>query len=187
MGKRREKRHAHSRDARPRVYVTSFDAGDPGRPLRYAQSIFEAIRELTSDPSVGMASPMIPGMAAEDLDCSDDISVIGRLHGVLATQTALLPDGALQTIFIVQEKLVVLEKADQNLPGLFAEVVGNQGPRHGPNSVAAQFQRYRNRLAHPDSVTFTLKDLDISEIPQKHVNLVRRLIEWDASPYRDTH
>ncbi|PJF19931.1 hypothetical protein PSACC_00255 [Paramicrosporidium saccamoebae] len=60
----------------PRVWVTSMRSGDPGYQLHQHQSIRDALRSLTMDPSIGMAYPLAPEKPALDFDYSEDISAI---------------------------------------------------------------------------------------------------------------
>jgi hypothetical protein len=185
MGDHEEARQYQKTEARPRVWIASFDVNSAGRALYYPQSIFEAVQELEADPSVGLACPMIPGKAAKDIIYSEDISAIGLQYGVIATTTASLPDGALNAVLLACQKLGVLEAADEKTPGLFANVLWDQG---NPNlcRVAAKFRKFRNRLAHPDSTSTIARNIEIPGIPVKYANLVRRLLEWQASPYLST-
>jgi hypothetical protein len=69
-----------------------------------------------SDPSIGLASPMIPGRPANSVSYWEDISVIGLQHGVLATRTASLPSGTIESVLLIGSKLGVLEKANREIP-----------------------------------------------------------------------
>ncbi|PJF17855.1 hypothetical protein PSACC_02333 [Paramicrosporidium saccamoebae] len=183
MDTRREEESRTDVGTGPRVWVMSFDSEDAGRPLYDAQSIRGAVRDLLVNPSIGLASPMIPNKSANDISYSEDISIIGSQHGVLATRTASLPNGVIESVLLICEKLGVLEMANQRMPGLFTEVSGIQRESKFDN-IAAKFRKYRNRIAHPDPTRISEEDVDLSEIPKAYRRFAKLLLQWDASPYR---
>jgi hypothetical protein len=133
---------------RPLVWVKSFNGRDKGRPLRNKQEIGDAIDVISRDPSIGLVCPMIPGRAPDQIPQFADISVIGDQHGLIATTTASIPASAMEALFLVNEKLKALERADKESPGLVKEVLGAQQAEF--DEIAARIRNVRNRIAHPD-------------------------------------
>jgi hypothetical protein len=79
---------------------------------------------LIKDPSIGEALPRIPGNSDEDISYSDDISTIGAQHGLLMTERVRMAHGTTESLLLVREKLLLLEKVNRRIPGLYAQVRG---------------------------------------------------------------
>ncbi|PJF19929.1 hypothetical protein PSACC_00253 [Paramicrosporidium saccamoebae] len=165
MGGDRSPQSPKNSSKRPRVWVQSLNEDDKGRALVEKQRIGDALATIKEDPSIGLASAIIPGRASRQIVSSDDISALGAQHGMIVTTTASIPNGALEVVLLVNEKLKVLEKADKRYPGLMREILDIQQPVF--DNFAARLRRIRNKLAHPDPLEY-----------------IRRLLEWNASPYR---
>jgi hypothetical protein len=83
MGLGASKQHDEETDTEPRAWIKSFDCNDPGRPLNNPQSIKKTLKSIVSDPEFVAAFPIIPGKLAQDLDYSDDISVVKVQNGLI--------------------------------------------------------------------------------------------------------
>jgi hypothetical protein len=166
----------------PLVWIQSFRENDCGRPLFKKQKIMEVMKRLNDDPSIGMASPIIPGKAPNQIPDFEDISIIGAQNGVIMTTTASIPDGAMEVVLLVREKLAILERANERLPGLAEEILGIKQSRF--NNIAKQIREIRNRLAHPHARPIHEDDLDLTGIPQRCRRYARLLLKWDSFPYR---
>jgi hypothetical protein len=168
----------------PLVWVHSFDRRDCGRALSKKQTILDAMKKLRSDPSIGAASPIIPGKASNQINDFEDIGTIGAQKGVIVTTTASIPDGAMEIVLIVAEKLTVLEEANEKFPGLIEKVLGVKQRKF--NTIAKQLRGVRNRLAHPDIKTVRKGKPNFMGIPQQCRRHARLLLNWDALPFRST-
>jgi hypothetical protein len=167
---------------RPLVWVKSFNGRDKGRPLRNKQKIVGAIKDLSDNPSIGLVCPMIPGRAPDQIPRSADISLIGDQHGLIATTTASIPASAMEALFLVNEKMKILERADKESLGLVKEVLGVQQPEF--DEIAERIRNVRNGIAHPDPFTISTRNIDLTGVPQQCRSYARRLLKWNASPYR---
>jgi hypothetical protein len=123
---------------------------------------------------------MIPGKAPTDVSPpSDDISIIGRQHGIIAIKTASIPEGALNVVLLVREKLRVLEAANAENPGLVTRVLGIQEQKF--NEIAKKLRDCRNRLAHPDPDKVVVKGLDFTGVPEDCRRYAKLLVKWSIS------
>jgi hypothetical protein len=165
-----------------RVWVKHFNHRNGGRPLRFPQTIEKAINDIMKDPTLGQAIPLIPGVPANDVNYSEDISTIGSRQGMIVTVAAAMPDGALETEFLIYEKLRTLRDANAETPGLYTKVLGIQD-----ESVFDTFffrlRDQRNRAAHPSSRRVVKGNIEekLILIPEQYRGYAKRLIKWDGS------
>ncbi|PJF17851.1 hypothetical protein PSACC_02335 [Paramicrosporidium saccamoebae] len=132
------------------------------------------------DPTIALALPLLHNIPTEEIDYSEDISTIGAQQGMLVTLTAALPDNAINTGFLVYEKLCVLRKASDEDPELFRRVLGIRDKARF-NNFFFRFRDQRNRLAHPTPIAAVGGDIDFGMINEEHWQYARLLIERDAS------
>jgi hypothetical protein len=125
---------------------------------------------------------MIPGKAPNDITLADDISTIGRQHGVIVTKTASISKDALNVTLLVIEKLNVLDDARQKVPNLLLEVLKTQDTAKF-KYLAGKLRGCRNGLAHPDPDRITKGNINLSGIPDECKEYARLLLAWNASPY----
>jgi hypothetical protein len=137
---------------------------------------------MKNDPSIGIALPRIPGKPDEDISYSDDISTIGAQHGLLMTERVRMAHGTTESLLLVREKLLLLEKVNRRIPGLFTQVLGIQ-EKSKFDSFAARMRLLRNELAHPDPGDVLGTNLDFVPIHEADKKYARRLADWNTKPF----
>jgi hypothetical protein len=174
-----EKQHcAATYSGRPLVW----ESEDSGQPLYDKQTIGDAVEKLLKNPSVGAALPRIPGKSDEDIPYSDDISTIGAQYGLLMTERIRITNGATESLLLIREKLLLLEKVNRRRPGLYTQVLGIH-EKSKFDSFAARMRLLRNEIAHPHPGDALGKDLDPVPILETDKEYARRLADWDVRPF----
>jgi hypothetical protein len=180
-GKRRGRRATRNN---PLAWVMNMNPNDPGRPLRFPQTVKDAIRVIREDPTISLALPRIPGKADLDIDYDADISAIGEQKGMIFVESATVSDGALGIALLVREKLSALDRANDKVPGLRARIFGVSERRC--RYISGRIRWIRNKLAHPRPNQPIGETPDLSMIPDDCKKFVEILLNWDSSPYRDS-
>jgi hypothetical protein len=170
------------RFAGPRAWVFSLNYEELGIPLYEPQAIRDALRELMEGPSIGVAIARIPEMASKDIPEEEDVSFIGRHHGLIIMGPAPINNGAIGVLLLAREKMVLLERLNRTVRGLVFEVL--RIPDYSKFcGLAARLRELRNQVAHPKSFATPVNDPDLSLISADDAMYIQRLLEWDSTPY----